>query len=100
MTRGRMLIADDDPTFLASTAELLRREGYECETALDGMAALALVVDAQFDLRITDLGLPGNADLALIRPVAQVRGGLPMIILTGFPSVRSAVASFELPVAA
>ena len=39
MTRGRMLIADDDPTFLASTAELLRPEGYECETALDGMAA-------------------------------------------------------------
>ncbi len=100
MTRGRILIADDEPTFLESTADLLRREGYECATAKDGQEALVLVVDEQFDLLITDLEMPGNSDLALVRRVAQVRGGLPVIILTGFPSVRSAVASIELPVAA
>lgn len=100
MTRGRILIADDEPTFLESTADLLRREGYEVSTAQDGQRALELVVDEQFDLLITDLEMPGNSDLALVRRVAQVRGGLPVIILTGFPSVRSAVASIELPVAA
>ena len=100
MTRGRILMADDEPTFLESTADLLRREGYECATAPDGQRALELVVDEQFDLLITDLEMPGNSDLALVRRVAQVRGGLPVIILTGFPSVRSAVASIELPVAA
>jgi DNA-binding response OmpR family regulator len=100
MTRGRILIADDEPTFLESTADLLRREGYEVMTASDGQRALELVVDEQFDLLITDLEMPGNSDLALVRRVAQVRGGLPVIILTGFPSVRSAVASIELPVAA
>lgn len=100
MTRGRILIADDEPTFLESTADLLRREGYEVMTANDGQRALELVVDEQFDLLITDLEMPGNSDLALVRRVAQVRGGLPVIILTGFPSVRSAVASIELPVAA
>ena len=100
MTRGRILIADDEPTFLESTAELLRREGFEVTTSSDGQRALALVVDEQFDLLITDLEMPGNSDLALVRRVAQVRGGLPVIILTGFPSVRSAMASIELPVAA
>jgi DNA-binding response OmpR family regulator len=100
MTRGRILIADDEPTFLDSTADLLRREGYVCDTAASGERALELVVDEQFDLLITDLEMPGNSDLALVRRVAQVRGGLPVIILTGFPSVRSAVASIELPVAA
>ena len=100
MTRGRILMADDEPTFLESTADLLRREGYDCATAPDGQTALELVVDDQFDLLITDLEMPGNSDLALVRRVAQVRGGLPVIILTGFPSVRSAVASIELPVAA
>lgn len=100
MTRGRILIADDEPTFLESTADLLRRDGYECATAADGQTALELVVNEQFDLLITDLEMPGNNDLALVRRVAQVRGGLPVIILTGFPSVRSAVASIELPVAA
>ena len=100
MTRGRILMADDEPTFLESTADLLRREGYECATAPDGQRALEQVVEEQFDLLITDLEMPGNSDLALVRRVAQVRGGLPVIILTGFPSVRSAVASIELPVAA
>jgi len=100
MTRGRILIADDEPTFLESTADLLRRERYECATAPDAAHALELVVDDQFDLLITDLEMPGNSDLALVRRVAQVRGGLPVIILTGFPSVRSAVACIELPVAA
>ena len=100
MTQGRILIADDEETFLNSTGDLLRREGYECVTVTDGTQAIQLVADEAFDLLITDLEMPGNEDLALVRRVAHIRGGLPVIILTGFPSVRSAVASIELPVAA
>ncbi len=100
MTRGRILIADDEPTFLASTAELLRREGYTVETANDATEALAAVTSTPFDLMITDLEMPGNVDLDLVQQVAHASGGLPIIIVTGFPSVRSAVACIELPVAA
>lgn len=100
MSRGHILIADDEPTFLASTAELLRNEGYTVETVQDAPAALAAIGAASFDLLITDLEMPGNADLDLVQQVAHLSGGLPIIIITGFPSVRSAVACIELPVAA
>ena len=100
MSRGRILIADDEPTFLSSTAELLRREGYTVETVEDAPSALAAISAAPFDLLITDLEMPGNADLDLVQQVAHLSGGLPIIIITGFPSVRSAVACIELPVAA
>jgi DNA-binding response OmpR family regulator len=100
MSRGRILIADDEPTFLSSTAELLRREGYTVETVEDAASALAAISGAPFDLLITDLEMPGNADLDLVQQVAHLSGGLPIIIITGFPSVRSAVACIELPVAA
>ncbi|MEO7520845.1 MAG: response regulator [Gemmatimonas sp.] len=100
MSRGRILIADDEPTFLSATAELLRREGYTVETVEDAPAALAAISGAPFDLLITDLEMPGNADLDLVQQVAHLSGGLPIIIITGFPSVRSAVACIELPVAA
>jgi DNA-binding response OmpR family regulator len=100
MSRGRILFADDEPTFLSSTAELLRREGYTVETVEDAPAAVAAIVAEPFDLLITDLEMPGNADLDLIRQVAHLSGGLPIIVITGFPSVRSAVACIELPVAA
>ena len=97
---GHILLADDEPTFLNATADLLRAEGYTCETVADGESALARVGAQQFDVLITDLEMPGNSDLELVKHVAAQNGGLPVIILTGYPSVRSAVACIELPVAA
>lgn len=99
-TRGRILLADDETTFLNSTADLLRREGFECETVSDGFGALARVDEAAFDLLISDLEMPGNEDLELVRRVAERAGGLPIIIVTGYPSTRSAIAAVELPVCA
>ncbi len=99
-SRGRILIADDEPTFLNSTAELLRREGYDVETVEDAPSAVKAITGASFDLLITDLEMPGNADLDLVQQIANISGGLPIIIITGFPSVRSAVACIELPVTA
>lgn len=97
---GRILLADDEPTFLGATAQLLHRENFECVTVPDGSSALARLKDESFDLLITDLEMPGNSDLDLVRKVAEQGDSLPVIILTGFPSVRSAVACIELPVAA
>lgn len=98
--RGRILIADDEETFLQATAELLRREGYACDTVTSGAAALERVAHERYDLLISDLEMPGNDDLALVREIAEKVGGLPVIIITGFPSTRSAIASIDLPVAA
>jgi DNA-binding response OmpR family regulator len=98
--RGRILVADDEDTFLHATADLLRREGYSVGTAIDAPAALAAVREGNYDLVISDLEMPGNEDLRLVRELAREAGGLPVIILTGFPSTESAIASIELPVAA
>ena len=97
-SRGRILLADDEPTFLQSTADLLRREGYACDTVPDAPGALAQVESASYDLLISDLEMPGNENLALIRKVAEIAGGLPVIIITGFPSTWSAIAAIDLPV--
>ncbi len=97
---GQILLADDEPTFLMATADLLRREGYECDTVADGTAALDRLAKSSYDLLITDLEMPGNGDLNVVRQVADRGDSLPVIILTGYPSVRSAVACIELPVAA
>lgn len=100
MSQGRILLADDEPTFLNSTADLLRREGYTCDTVSDGASAMAKVEANAYDLLITDLEMPGNSDLGLVRQIAASRGGLPVLVITGVPSVRSAMACVELPVAA
>ena len=100
MEVGRILLADDELTFATSTADLLRLEGYCCDTVGSGAEALERVRGAEYDLLITDLEMPGNTDLSLVRQIAAESGGLPVIVITGYPSVRSAVACIELPVSA
>ncbi len=100
MTAGRILLADDDRTFLLATSDLLRQEGFECESVMDAPTAFAKTAEQQFDLLITDLEMPGNADLQLVRDLEARGSGLPVIVLTGYPSIRSAMACVELPVAA
>jgi DNA-binding response OmpR family regulator len=100
MSRGRILLADDEPTFVEATAELLRLENYECDTVSDGDTALAKIDQGPYHLLISDLMMPGNDDLSLIRRLAERAGGLPVIILTAYPSTRTAIASIELPVTA
>ncbi len=97
---GRILIADDEETFLHSTADLLRRQGHECDTAQDGPAAIKMLVAKEYDLLIADIRMPGNPELELILDLPKIAAGLPVILVTGYPSIRSAIQSVQLQVAA
>ena len=98
--QGRILIADDDETFLFSTADHLRREGYECVTAADGRTAATELSSGEFDLLIADIKMPGNPKLELIRDLPRIAPDLPVILVTGYPSVDTAIDAVELPVVA
>lgn len=97
---GRILLADDEESFLRSTAELFRQEGYECACAPDAATAIALLNDGEFDLLISDINMPGNSSLELIHEIDEIAEGLPVILVTGYPSVSSATDSISLPVEA
>jgi CheY-like chemotaxis protein len=97
---GRILIADDQETFLYATAELLRDEGYHCDCARDATEALQRLRLASYDLLITDIKMPGNPNLELITAVQQLATALPVIVVTGYPSLDSAIDSVHLSVVA
>jgi len=99
-TLGSILIADDEDTFRQSTAYLLEQRGYRCDCAADGRAALELFQQNHYDLLLADIHMPGNKDLGLIRRAQQVTGGMPVILVTGYPSVETATSSVPLPVVA
>jgi CheY-like chemotaxis protein len=99
ISKGKILIADDEQTFVEALADLLRREGYECQTVPDGLAAAAeLNTTTQYDLLIADIRMAGNADLELIRHLPQIAEGLPVILVTAYPDAAIALRSAELPV--
>jgi len=97
---GRILIADDEKMFLDVTAKMLRREGYECACAHDGAAAAGMLRDGDYDLLIADIRMPGNPELELIQDLPPTAQGMPVIVVTGFPSLNSAIVSVHLPVVA
>lgn len=99
----RILIVDDEPLFLQTTCQLLRNEGADCSTAVDAPSALAELeknsADArEFDLVLTDLNMPGNLRWELLQAGRHRWSHVPMIVITGVPSLPSAIESLRLGV--
>jgi len=95
---GRILLADDEKNFLEAHADLLREDGYECDCAADAAAARTLLTQSEYDLLIADIKMPGNHELELIESLPTIREGLPVILVTGYPSLDTAVKSTRLSV--
>lgn len=92
---GHILIADDEETYRLSTAALLQREGYRCDCASDSDQALRLLPD-QYDLLLADIRMPGNVELDFLRTVHVRMPDLPVVIVTGYPSLPTAVEAIRL----
>jgi PAS domain S-box-containing protein len=82
---GRVLLVDDEPLVLDSTASLIEELGYEVVTATSGEAALALLDAAAEPFRavVTDFAMPGMTGAALAGRIGALHPGLPVILATG-----------------
>jgi DNA-binding NtrC family response regulator len=100
MTRGALLIADDEEFIRHGLAELLRRDGFTSVVADSGADALAKLRVETFDALISDIHMPGNASLEMIKEVRSIAPALPVVLLTGRPTVETAARSVRLPVTA
>ncbi|TWU17210.1 Transcriptional regulatory protein ZraR [Novipirellula galeiformis] len=96
---ARILIADDEPLYLRTTGELLRKSGYRCVCVADADAALAALNSEPFDLVLSDLNMPGNLKLELLREGRRNWSHIPLIVVTGVPSVPTAIESIRLGIA-
>lgn len=92
----RILIADDEPLYRDTTAELLRDEGYECRCVENAQDAIEVLRGHAFDLILSDLSMPGNLNLELLKEGRTRFSHIPMIVVTGVPSIPSAIESVRL----
>jgi two-component system, NtrC family, response regulator HydG len=92
----RILAVDDSPDAL----ELLRRHlepaGYTVITAASAEEASRLLKDADFELVITDMKMPQVSGLDLIRHIRTNYKELGVLMITGYPSIGSAVEAVRL----
>jgi DNA-binding NtrC family response regulator len=97
---GRILIADDEQTFLTATAQLLRNEGFECDCAEDATIVLKKLAEKDYDLLIADIKMPGNSNLELVKYLTQSEHSVSIILITGYPSQQTAIEAVKLPIMA
>ena len=92
---SRVMVVDDDAETLALLREVVGKEGYDVETAEDAETALLQLGEWQPDLIITDIHMPGMDGLALLAAVREKEPDIPVVLLTAFGSLKTAVDAIK-----
>lgn len=82
MSCRRVLVIEDDPAIRRGVLDALGFAGYVALEASEGISGRSAALDAEFDLLLLDLVLPGCDGLDILREVRSVRPSLPVIVLT------------------
>ena len=89
---NRILIAEDEPRLASFLEKGLRANGFSTSTVSDGAAASLLARDAEFDMLILDIGLPGKDGFTVLRELRRAGQRLPVLILTARDDVSDKVS--------
>lgn len=96
--QARVLVVDDEPTLKALIARTLEVVGCRCETAGDGVEALAKIDAAHYDLLVTDLRMPRMGGVELIEHVRERGIETPVVIMSGYTDFDFARQALRLRV--
>jgi len=91
----RVLFADDEPSIQELMRLELPRFGHEVTICPDGVTALAVLDQSEFDCVIVDLDMPGAGGLDVIRRVREIAPDTESVIITGKSSLETAVAGLR-----
>jgi two-component system, NtrC family, response regulator AtoC len=92
---AHILVADDDEVSCHVVAEILEAEGFRVEQVTSGDAALSSLREEDRDLLIIDVRMPGKSGLEVTRIVHERYPSLPIIVMTAFGSIETAVEAIH-----
>jgi two-component system, NtrC family, response regulator GlrR len=95
MSAGKLLVVDDDTNLVELVRAKLQSAGYEVATASKAEEAVEAAKGEVFDLCILDLRLADRSGISLMRELHSIIPDMPVIILTGYASVESAVEAMQ-----
>ncbi|RME62987.1 MAG: sigma-54-dependent Fis family transcriptional regulator [Nitrospirae bacterium] len=94
--KARVLVIDDEAIVRVSCKRVLEPQGYEVEVTERGADALRLLEEKPFDIVITDLLMPDMDGLEVLRRIKDSWPEIPVIIITGYGTVSTAVQAVKL----
>lgn len=93
--RGHVLVVDDVEAVGAAFARVLKSAGYTVECADDGRNATERLLLGRFDAIISDIAMPKMDGIALLRAVRERDLDVPVLLVTGNPTVDTAAKAVE-----
>jgi DNA-binding NtrC family response regulator len=94
--KGRILIVDDEEIVLRSCQRILRGDDYQIDVARDGLAALGLINENDYDLLILDIKMPKMDGIEVLRRVKEARPDTDVVMITGLHDIGTAVQAMKL----
>ncbi|MEM8756184.1 MAG: sigma-54 dependent transcriptional regulator [Planctomycetota bacterium] len=91
-----VLVVDDKEMMRDSVGSTLERAGFAVRTADGGEAALSAVAARRPDVIVSDLKMPGMTGIELLGRVREIDDELPMLLMTAFGTVETAVEAMKL----
>lgn len=99
MPQPSILIVDDELLIRDLLYDFFVGQGWETSIADSGEKALEILESRSIDLVLSDIRMPGMDGLELTAEIQQSKPGLPVVLMTGYPSVDTAVAALRFRVA-
>jgi len=93
-----ILVMEDETSLAKGLRMILEKEGYRVDIASTGHGAMDALRKKEFDLLVADLRLPDMDGMEIIREVKEKRPATKTIVITGYPSISSAVDAMKLGV--
>ncbi len=90
-----ILIVDDEKNYLVILEALLAPQGYEIITEDNAVNALRLIREADLDLIITDMRMPGMSGMELLEETKKIDPELPVIMMTAYGTIEKAVEAMK-----
>lgn len=92
----RVLLVDDEEEFVETLAQRLEVRDLDVTTALSGAEALECLENAEIDVVVLDLQMPGIDGIQVLRKIKELKPLIEVIMLTGHATVETAIDGMKL----
>jgi DNA-binding NtrC family response regulator len=96
MAKKRVLVIDDEQIVLNSVNKILGAGEYEVEATLSGRQGLEWALGRTYDIVLTDVRMPDMGGMLILRDIKKAKPSMPVIIITGYANVQTAVQAMKL----
>ncbi len=92
----KVLVVDDEETVRILFERILQAAGYDVATAADGKEALTVIADADIDVVLLDIKMPGLSGVDVLAKITTDWPDICVIMVTAVSDVRTAVEAMKL----